>query len=123
MNKYINKEKRNISMKRIIFIFLIFLSIFNCYSTDIQIINNETGFGGNQVDDSNLLYIDFSNMATLIAFIIMFIMVIISFLFIVSPVNAFILLFMSIVLMANGFNIFLSFVIMLISILLITKSK
>ena len=109
-------------MKYFNLILIFILCMFSSYSADITIYNNETGLGGNQVESGNPLYIDFSNTSTSIIFSAVFILLLLSYIFIIHPVNSLALTFLSIMLMANGFNVLISFILMLISIILITIS-
>ena len=100
---------------------MLFIFINPLYALDITL--NESGLGGEQVDTNNLLFIDFSNIGDIIVISLFFIMLVISFIFIIHFVNSFLLTIFSIMLMANGFNLLISFIIMLISITLISVSK
>lgn len=83
-------------------------------------IDLSSSLGGTQVDSDNPLYIDFSNDSNSVIFIIFFILLVLSFLVVINYVNGFLLTIFSIVLMANGFNVLISFILMLVSIILIT---
>jgi len=122
MNNYINNKNEYNIMKYFNLILIFILCMFSSYSADITIYNNETGLGGNQVESGNPLYLDFSNTSTSIIFSAVFILLLLSYIFIIHPVNSLALTFLSIMLMANGFNVLISFILMLISIILITIS-
>ena len=83
-----------------------------------------SSLGGKQVSDDNPLYIDFSNSSTVMVFGVIVILLVLSFLVILHPINTFIFFITTIILIANGFNILISFIMMLVSIsLIVTSSK
>lgn len=123
MIKYINKRNDNNIMKRFSLIFIFILCVFSSFGAEIIIENNVSSLGGKQVESDNVLFIDFSNTATRLIFGVILVILILSFLVIIHPVNSFLLMFFSVMLMANGFNLLISFIVMLISIMLINASS
>jgi len=121
MKRYINNKKDSIVMRFVNILLLIVLCSCYVFSAN-DTINVTASLGGNQVEEDNILFIDFNNFPNSLFIIIFFILLILSFLVIIHPINSFLLLIFSIMLMANGFNLFLAFILMLISILFITIS-
>jgi len=119
MKKYIKNKKQSNIMKYFNLIIIMILCIWSSYALE----SNITSLGGEQVSDNNALFIDFSNESTMILFSVIFILLILSFLVIIHPINSLLLLFLSVILMANGFNLLLSFIVMLISISFIAISS
>lgn len=121
MKKYINNKKDSIYMR--LFNVLLLIVLFSSLGFSVNdTINVTTSLGGNQVEDDNVLFIDFNNDSNALFIIVFFVLLILSFLVIIHPINSLLLLFFSVMLMANGFNMFLAFILMMISIAFITIS-
>lgn len=112
-----------------IFILLLFMSSTivsvsaqNQTKNEIHYSNSLSG-QSHVVSEDNIFYIDFSHMGNVVLFSLFIIILLISFIFVVHPINSLSLMFTSFILIANGFNIFISFILFLISIVLIVKSK
>jgi len=104
--------------------FNIILVLILCLSFGYSFDTNVTGLGNKQVESDNPLFIDFSNTATSVIFGVIVILLVLSFLVILHPINSFIFFITTIILIANGFNILISFIMMLVSIsLIVTSSK
>lgn len=119
MESYINEKLQVLSMKRLLILFILILSLTGSVFAD----TNSTSLGENHVDTDHALFIDFSSDATTYIFIILFVILILSFIFIIHPINSLLLLFSSIILIANGFNMLIGFFILLISIILLSLSN
>jgi len=121
MIKYINSKTYNNIMKKIFMFIILCLFVNPVFSIDLN--SNSTSLGGKQVNVDSPLFIDFSSLGNLIMISIFFILLIISFIFIIHYINSFLLLVFSIMMMANGFNLLIAFILMLVSIIFLLISK
>jgi tetrahydromethanopterin S-methyltransferase subunit E len=122
MINYINKQKQKSIMKPFILLLILIFGISSVQAENVTY-NETSSLGVNQFNHDHPLYIDFSKDSTTFIFLTILIIILVSFVVEVHLINSLMLLFISIILMGNGFNLLLSFFIMLISIFLIVLSR